>query len=186
MNPLSPMPMTAMDDSPAPSIDLDVDVQIATDDSDLPTPDQFDHWVLGALSATGYQTPEHLTTEITLRIVDEAEGRELNREYRNKDYATNVLSFPFEGPEDIPLALLGDLVICAPVLKQEAQEQNKSELSHWAHLVTHGTLHLLGYDHMEADEADEMEALEVQILNHFGFADPYQITQPTKELKSSS
>ena len=165
----------AMAADPAEAIDLDIDLQIASTMAGLPDQESVYHWVHCALSTVGYHTPTDLTTELSLRVVDEEEARELNKTYRNKDYATNVLSFPFDGPEDIPLALLGDLVICAPVVQREAQEQHKTELNHWAHLVIHGTLHLLGYDHMEAAEADEMEALEVQILKQFGMADPYQI-----------
>ncbi|WP_461422685.1 rRNA maturation RNase YbeY [Ketobacter sp.] len=158
----------------ADKIDLDIDLQLASAEDNLPTEDQVNQWVTTSLQAVHYKTPPDLTTELTLRIVNQEESRSLNKSYRNKDYATNVLSFPFEGPEGIPLALLGDLVICAPVVKQESQEQHKPLQHHWAHMVVHGTLHLLGYDHMEAAEADEMEALEVQILKQLDIADPYQ------------
>ena len=158
----------------ADEIDLDVDLQLVSIESDLPTNGDVTRWVIASLASAGYRTPTGLTTELTLRIVDEAESRTLNKNYRNKDYATNVLSFPFEGPDGIPLALLGDLVICAAIVKKEAQEQHKPLQNHWAHMVVHGTLHLLGYDHMEAVEAEEMEALEVQILQQLDIADPYQ------------
>ncbi|BAP78141.1 metal-binding heat shock protein [Pseudomonas sp. MT-1] len=113
-------------------------------------------------------------SELTIRLVDEPEGRELNRTWRQKDYATNVLSFPAEVPDgllDIPL--LGDLVICVPVLEREAVEQGKTLQAHWAHLVIHGCLHLLGYDHIDDDEAEEMESIERQLLAELGHTDPY-------------
>ncbi len=106
--------------------------------------------------------------------MDESEGRELNQQYRGKDYATNVLSFPFEAPPGVDLGLLGDLVICAGVVEREAREQNKSREAHWAHLVIHGMLHLQGYDHQEPDEAETMENLEVHLLAELGFPDPYR------------
>ena len=154
---------------------LELDLQIACKAPNLPAESDFATWVQATLDAAGYQPPDALATEITIRIVDADESRQLNHTYRNKDKPTNVLSFPFEGPEDIPLALLGDLVICAPVVAQESQEQQKTEQAHWAHMVIHGTLHLLGFDHIEADDAAEMEALEVQILAKLGYADPYVI-----------
>ncbi|WP_408102031.1 rRNA maturation RNase YbeY [Stutzerimonas sp. VN223-3] len=118
-------------------------------------------------------------SELTIRLVDEAEGRQLNRDYRGKDYATNVLSFPADvpdGPGGVPMLdipLLGDLVICVPVVEREATEQGKALQAHWAHLVVHGCLHLLGYDHLEDDEAEEMESLERQLLAELGHPDPY-------------
>ena len=154
---------------------LELDLQIACKAPHLPPEADFVRWVNAALDGAGYQPPQGLPTEITLRIVDSDESQTLNRTYRGKDKPTNVLSFPFDGPEGVPLALLGDLVICAPVVAQESQEQNKTGQAHWAHLVIHGTLHLLGFDHIEEDEAAEMEALEVQILAGLGYADPYVI-----------
>lgn len=113
-------------------------------------------------------------SELTIRLVDEAEGRELNRDYRDKDYATNVLSFPADVPDELlDIPLLGDLVICVPVVEREAAEQGKALQAHWAHLVIHGCLHLLGYDHLEDDEAEEMESLERQLLAELGHPDPY-------------
>lgn len=111
--------------------------------------------------------------EVTVRIVDEAESNELNLTYRGKDKPTNVLSFPFEAPPGLELPLLGDLVICRQVVEHEAAEQGKPLMAHWAHMVVHGSLHLLGYDHIEDDEAEEMEALERDIMQELGFADPY-------------
>lgn len=113
-------------------------------------------------------------SELTIRLVDSEEGLALNSQWRQRDYATNVLSFPAEVPDgllDIPL--LGDLVICVPVVAREAQEQGKSLDAHWAHLVIHGCLHLLGYDHIDDQEAEEMEALEREMLADLGYPDPY-------------
>ena len=116
--------------------------------------------------------------EITVRIVGEEEGRELNRSYRHKDYATNVLSFPAELPEGLPkgvkFPLLGDLVICAPVVAREADAQGKPRNAHYAHLTIHGCLHLLGMDHLDPREAEAMEQLERDILAGLGVPDPYQ------------
>ena len=113
-------------------------------------------------------------SELTIRLVDEDEGRELNRTWRQKDYATNVLSFPADVPDEfLDIPLLGDLVICVPVVAREAAEQGKPLMAHWAHLVIHGCLHLLGYDHIEDTEAEEMEDLERQLLAELGHPDPY-------------
>ena len=150
-----------------------IDLQIASENSEgLPTLEQFTHWVETALAFEA-QTEDFPETEMTIRIVDEEESQTLNREYRGKDYPTNVLSFPFEVPEGIELPLLGDLVICRQVMEREAKEQQISLASHWAHLAVHGTLHLLGYDHIEEAEAEEMEGLESQIMQKLGFEDPY-------------
>jgi probable rRNA maturation factor len=110
--------------------------------------------------------------EVTIRVVDEAESADLNGRYRHKPYPTNVLSFPYEteaGTEQV----LGDLVICAAVVQREADEQGKDPRAHWAHMVVHGMLHLLGHDHLLAADAERMEALERKILAEQGFADPY-------------
>ena len=147
---------------------IELDLQLATAASALPGEAQLRRWCELALRQ------RTAPSELTIRIVDEAEGRELNRTWRGKDYATNVLSFPAEIPEgllDIPL--LGDLVICAQVVAREAAEQDKSADAHWAHLTIHGCLHLLGYDHIEDAEAEEMEALERQLLAELGYPDPY-------------
>ncbi|MFZ7164900.1 rRNA maturation RNase YbeY [Avibacterium avium] len=148
--------------------DVIVDLQIAAENSEnLPTEQQFQQWATVAVQA------ENLQPEITIRVVDEAEIQSLNATYRGKDYPTNVLSFPFECPEEVELPLLGDLVICRQVVEREAQEQGKPLMAHWAHMVVHGCLHLLGYDHIEDDEAEEMESLETEIMQDLGFADPY-------------
>ena len=150
-----------------------IDLQIVSENSEgLPTLEQFTYWVETALAFEA-QTEDFTETEMTIRIVDEEESQTLNREYRGKDYPTNVLSFPFEVPEGIELPLLGDLVICRQVMEREAKEQQISLASHWAHLAVHGTLHLLGYDHIEEAEAEEMEGLETQIMQKLGFEDPY-------------
>ena len=145
-----------------------IDLQIACEqETGLPTAQQIEQWATAAVQ------PQSDEVEMTVRIVDEAESHELNLNYRGKDRPTNVLSFPFECPDEVELPLLGDLVICRQVVEREAQEQEKPLMAHWAHMVVHGSLHLLGYDHIEDDEAEEMESLETQIMTELGFADPY-------------
>lgn len=146
-----------------------LDLQLASTASNLPSEAQIQLWLNAAIS------PFQPVAEVTVRIVDEAESQQLNFDYREKDKPTNVLSFPFQCPPGIELPLLGDLVICAGVVAQEAKEQNKSLDAHWAHMVVHGSLHLLGFDHINDDDASEMEAEEIQILAELGFADPYLI-----------
>ncbi|HEH9417547.1 TPA: rRNA maturation RNase YbeY [Aeromonas sobria] len=145
-----------------------LDLQLASTSTDgLPTEAQLQGWLDGTI--LGFQQE----AEVTVRIVDEAESNELNLTYRGKDKPTNVLSFPFEAPPGLELPLLGDLVICRQVVEQEANEQGKPLMAHWAHMVVHGSLHLLGYDHIEDEEAEEMEQLERDIMQELGFADPY-------------
>ena len=145
-----------------------IDLQIACEqETGLPTLEQIEQWATAAVQ------PQSDEVEMTVRIVDEAESHALNLNYRGKDRPTNVLSFPFECPDEVELPLLGDLVICRQVVEREAQEQEKPLMAHWAHMVVHGSLHLLGYDHIEDDEAEEMESLETQIMTGLGFADPY-------------
>ena len=145
-----------------------IDLQIATENLEgLPTEEQIVQWATSAVQ------PEGDEVEMTVRIVDETESHELNLTYRGKDRPTNVLSFPFECPDEVELPLLGDLVICHQVVEREAAEQEKPLMAHWAHMVVHGSLHLLGYDHIEDDEAEEMESLETQIMQGLGFDDPY-------------
>ncbi|MEH6626091.1 MAG: rRNA maturation RNase YbeY [Motiliproteus sp.] len=148
-----------------------VDIQLATEVSELPSEQQLLSWTELALDS------RRSDAELTIRIVDEQESQTLNNDYRGKDKPTNVLSFPFEAPEGVELDLLGDLVICAPVVVIEAQQQHKNIDNHWAHMVIHGTLHLLGYDHIEDDQALEMESLETQLLAQIGIADPYERQQ---------
>ncbi|AXF75225.1 rRNA maturation RNase YbeY [Erwinia tracheiphila] len=145
-----------------------LDLQLACEPLEgLPTESEFHHWLEAVLP----QFQEE--SEVTIRIVDETESQQLNHTYRGKDKPTNVLSFPFEAPPGIALPLLGDLVICRQVVEQEAGEQEKPLLAHWAHMVVHGSLHLLGYDHIEDDEAEEMESIETEIMLALGYDDPY-------------
>lgn len=147
---------------------IELDVQVASEAADLPEEPDLRRWCELALRT------RQGDSELTIRLVDEDEGRELNRTWRHKDYATNVLSFPADVPDEfLDIPLLGDLVICAPVVAREAAEQGKPAKAHWAHLVIHGCLHLLGYDHLEDDEAEEMEELERQLLAELGYPDPY-------------
>lgn len=135
----------------------------------LPSSASFHRWAQAALRGAKRRKP----VELAIRIVDTEEGRALNRDYRGKDYATNVLSFPAELPPGVQLPLIGDLAICAPVVLREAAEQGKPPRDHWAHLTVHGVLHLLGYDHIDDREAEAMETLEIRILAGLGIADPY-------------
>ncbi|KES18175.1 rRNA maturation RNase YbeY [Gilliamella apicola] len=146
-----------------------LDLQIATDDNqNLPTEEQIMQWLNVIL-------PQFMdNAEITIRIVDEQESQQLNNTYRHKDKPTNVLSFPFESPIEIEVPLLGDLIICKQVVEAEAKEQHKSLTSHWAHMIVHGCLHLLGYDHILDEEAEEMENIEIDIMQQLGFNNPYQ------------
>ena len=149
---------------------VDLDYQNASSVSEIPSEEQCLAWL------TAFLPEFQANAELTIRIVDEQESQSLNFEYRGKDKPTNVLSFPFEAPEHIELPLLGDLVICAQVVNREAQEQNKTQQAHWAHMVLHGCLHLLGYDHIEEAEAEEMESLEIELLAKMGFDNPYIIS----------
>ena len=144
-----------------------VDVQYAVTVDGTPEADAIRQWVLLALPE------DKKDSELTLRVVDEAEITALNRQYRGKDGATNVLSFPYEAIPGVATDLLGDIVICAPVVNREAREQGKPERDHWAHLVIHGILHLLGHDHQRPEQAGAMEQLEHEILASLGIADPY-------------
>ena len=145
-----------------------IDLQMACEqESGLPTAEQIEQWATAAVQ------PQSDEVEMTVRIVDEAESHALNLNYRGKDRPTNVLSFPFECPDEVELPLLGDLVICRQVVEYEAAEQKKPLMAHWAHMVVHGSLHLLGYDHIDDTEAEEMESLETKIMQGLGFVDPY-------------
>jgi probable rRNA maturation factor len=149
-----------------------VDVQRACEDDTIPEAEIVDIWVTRAVETAGWTKD----VEVSVRIVDAGEIRVLNREYRSKDKATNVLSFPagpIAGLPDESPALLGDIVVCASVVNSEAAEQGKTVAAHWAHMLVHGTLHLLGFDHEEESEAVAMEALETRVLTAHGLADPY-------------
>jgi probable rRNA maturation factor len=145
---------------------IELEVQRATAFEPVPDDCQFARWAQAALGGDR-------TVELTLRIVGKAEGRRLNRRYRGKDAATNVLSFPADLPPEIELPLLGDIVLCAPLIAAEAAAQRKPADAHWAHLTIHGVLHLLGHDHQAAEQAEQMEALEIAVLESLGIANPY-------------
>ncbi len=148
-------------------IQLDVGVSYGLPRKGLPAAASFRRWVAAACAGRIRRA------DLGIRLVDAKVGRSLNRHYRGKDYATNVLSFPAELPEGVTLPLLGDLVICAPVVAREAREQGKDLSAHYAHLTIHGVLHLLGLDHEDQREAEAMEQIEREILAGLGFADPY-------------
>ncbi|MDV6315476.1 rRNA maturation RNase YbeY [Idiomarina sp. HP20-50] len=153
--------------------DLTLDYQLADGIPNAPDENAVYSWVAATLD---YLEQNDKAVELTVRVVAIDEAQELNLEFRSKDYATNVLSFPFNSPVELPIILLGDLVICQNVVEREAKEQQKSAIAHWTHMVIHGTLHLLGYDHIEENEAEEMEQIERNILADLGIPDPYQTT----------
>lgn len=143
-----------------------VDLQLAVA-GNVPSQQQFEQWTTAALASVDDDC------ELSIRLVDAVESATLNRTYRGKDAPTNVLSFPFDSPVALSPKLLGDLVLCVPVVVQEASEQGKTVDHHWAHLVVHGCLHLLGYDHLEDVEAEQMEQLEITILQTLNIGNPY-------------
>lgn len=153
------------------AVELDLQNALSTEESEtlgVPPESAFTRWVEAVLHDRQDET------QLTIRICDTAEITELNRDYRGKDKPTNVLSFPFEAPAGVELPLLGDIVICAQVVADEAEQQGKALEAHWAHMVVHGTLHLLGYDHIDEAEANEMEGLEIGLLAGLGYANPYE------------
>lgn len=154
-----------------PVVRLSLDVQRAIDGADVPGAVPSDHalrrWARAALADVGGRH------ELTVRIVGVGESAALNERYRRKRGPTNVLSFPFEAPPGMSTPLLGDLVVCAEVVLREAREQGKTAPAHWAHMLVHGVLHLRGFDHMTPAEAEEMEALETEILARLGYPNPY-------------
>ena len=145
---------------------IHVELQNASASPAIPSEQEFTLW---AVAATRKQN-----AEIVIRVVDEKESADLNGQYRGKHGPTNVLSFPFQAPPDMATDILGDILICAPVVEREAKEQGKSLQAHWAHMVVHGVLHLQGYDHIEEDEAVIMESEEIAIMNGLGFPNPYE------------
>lgn len=151
---------------------LELELQVESSSENLPAEADFRRWLEAAFGHVQH------SGEVVVRMVDEAESAELNSTYRTKPGPTNVLSFPFEAPPGIEMDLLGDIVICAPVVQREAAEQGKPIQSHWAHMTVHGTLHLLGYDHINDAEAEQMEALERKILATLDIEDPYGDEKP--------
>ena len=150
-------------------MNLSIDIQKACASEDSPDEDSIKRWISAAIR------DERDESELSIRIVDEQESAEFNQRYRGKSGATNVLSFPFDAVTPEPLPILGDLVICAPVVAREASEQHKTTDAHWAHIVIHGVLHLLGYDHIEDQDAERMESLETAIMLVLDFPPPYRI-----------
>jgi len=171
--------MIDADSGPDSALALIVDAQFALANqqeiSEIPTQELLETWADLAYRSAAERGELPPSNECTLRIVDAEEIQVLNKQYRGKDKPTNVLSFPFDVPDGIELALLGDVVICHQVVKAEAEQQNKTLDQHYAHMVTHGVLHLCGYDHEVTMEAEEMEALEAKILSQSGFPNPYTV-----------
>lgn len=145
-----------------------VDIQIVSQSDNLPSKEQFQFWIDTVL------TDNSEDSEIVIRVIDETEMIQLNEQYRNKKGATNILSFPFHLPDEIESNLLGDLLICAPIVEKEALSQHKKSEHHWAHITIHGLLHLLGYDHVDNADAKKMEALEIKILKKIKITNPYE------------
>jgi probable rRNA maturation factor len=148
-----------------------VDIEINSSNNTIPSAEDIKHWISAAL-----HSDELNAAEVSVYIVDEAESQALNLQYRGKNKPTNVLSFQADIHEEVGIALLGDLVVCAPVVEKEAQDQGKHINAHWAHMLIHGTLHLLGYDHLEDKDAEVMESLETHILAKMNFPAPYAET----------
>ncbi|MFZ0218966.1 MAG: rRNA maturation RNase YbeY [Candidatus Aquirickettsiella sp.] len=146
---------------------IKITIQIIASNTFIPSRYFLQRWVNNALAK------QIGINQVNLRIVGKKESTKLNRNYRHKKNPTNVLSFPFEPPPGISSAFLGDLVICAPLVNQEAKQQQKTSLAHWAHLVIHGCLHLIGYDHIHDKDATKMETIEIQLLEDLGYENPY-------------
>ena len=151
---------------------LNIDIQVASSGESLPDASRIERWVRAVFEHKDLRHQHE--AELSIRIVDADEGHQLNRQYRGKDKPTNVLSFPADLPEGIDLPLIGDIVVCAPVVAQEAQEQDKTLESHWAHMIVHGTLHLLGYDHVNESDAQVMETTESDIITSMNYPSPYE------------
>lgn len=150
---------------------VNIDLQNVLEDQNINfSIENITHYAKTALEYVNYTKD----ADITVRITNEDEIHSLNKEYRHVDKPTNILSFPFECPDEVQIPLLGDLIICHSVVEREAKEQNKSFEEHFCHLIIHGCLHLLGYDHIKEQEAEEMEQLEINILAKLGFKNPYE------------
>ncbi|MBT6104975.1 rRNA maturation RNase YbeY [Porticoccaceae bacterium] len=154
---------------------ISLDIQMACPSEEAPEEDSMQRWASAALR------DERDNAELSVRIVDEQESATLNQQYRGKAGSTNILSFPFDAVTPEPLPILGDLVICAPVVVREAAEQNKSLEAHWAHMCVHGVLHLLGYDHVGDRDAEVMETLETDILLGLGYPAPYSFSDSSEQ-----
>jgi len=156
------------------TVDVSISDELVSDagelsDDDVPEPELLQSWAKAA-----YLGDEPAVASLLVTTAEEVQS--LNKQYRDKDKPTNVLSFPMQSPEEVDVSLLGDIVLCAPVIKQEAEQQSKVEASHWAHMVVHGMLHLQGYDHIDNTDAEQMEQLEIEIMARLGFGNPYQET----------
>ena len=156
-------------------MNLSIDIQMACPSEEAPDEDSIKRWASAAIR------DERDNTELSLRIVDELESANFNQQYRGKTGATNVLSFPFDAVTPEPLPMLGDLVVCAPVVNREASEQQKTPEAHWAHIIVHGVLHLLGYDHIDDRDAEKMEGLETAIMLELNFSAPYESTDRSSD-----
>lgn len=152
---------------------ISIDIQHAADIPDAPSDEEFRRWLTACLTHNSHKHEHEHEHEVCIRLVDIAEITTLNHQYRQQNKPTNVLSFPAEFPAELQIPLLGDIVICGAVVKDESIQQQKSLLAHWAHITIHGMLHLLGYDHISEDDAIEMETLETHIMHELGYPAPY-------------
>tara|TARA_R110000822_G_scaffold226254_14_gene359026 strand:+ start:7354 stop:7842 length:489 start_codon:yes stop_codon:yes gene_type:complete len=153
-------------------MNLTIDMENASSSPNVPDEKLVHQWVYAALAEINTGGKDDL--ELSVRVVDEEESADLNQRYRHKQGATNVLSFPADLPDSLQLPLLGDLVICAQIVEREARQQDKSLDAHWAHMLIHGSLHLMGYDHIDDRDAEEMELLETKIITSLNFPPPYE------------
>ena len=149
------------------TVEVSISQNIESGDDDVPEPALLQAWASAAYL-------NKVSAVASLLVTTPDEIQKLNKQYRDKDKATNVLSFPMQSPEEVDVCLLGDIVLCAVVINREAKQQLKAENAHWAHMVVHGMLHLQGFDHIKNEQAEEMEQLEIKILNQLGFDDPYK------------
>lgn len=149
------------------TVEVSIAENIESGDDDVPEPGLLQTWASAAYL-------DKVPAVASMLVTTSDEIQKLNKQYRDKDKATNVLSFPMQSPEEVDICLLGDIVLCASVIDKEAEQQSKTSSAHWAHMVVHGMLHLQGYDHIENDEAEEMEQLEISILKQLGFDNPYE------------